>query len=103
MPNAIPLTGRNTTVATVIISVIISKVISEDDAFHTVRLDDGSSDDGSKNGNWLTPAVAITPAMQSPLHTKASPRNRPIASRSPASTALPSPTIGAATANRTTP
>jgi len=38
--------GRKIAVAT----VITSNVVADDDASHTVRLDTGSIDDGSRNG-----------------------------------------------------
>ena len=41
-----------------------------DEASHTVRLALGSSDDGSRKGNTLSPAVVITPAMLSALASK---------------------------------
>ena len=59
---------RSTTVAI----VITNSVNIDDDASHTVRLDTGSSDGGSRNGKRLTPAVAMMPTMARPLHRNAS-------------------------------
>ena len=47
-----------------------------DDASHTVRLAAGAMFDGMRNGNMLTPAVAMMPKMPSALAIKAKPGRR---------------------------
>lgn len=55
---------------------MISKVERLDEASQTVRLALGSSEDGSRNGKVLSPAVAITPATATPLAINANPSCR---------------------------
>ena len=53
-----------------------------DDASHTVRLAIGAIFDGIRNGNMLTPAVAMMPKIPSALAMKANPDLRPLVSNS---------------------
>src|ERR1019366_1707315 len=55
---------------------MISKVVRLEEASQMVRLALGSSEDGSRNGKALRPAVATTPAMATPLAINAVPSLR---------------------------
>src|SRR5487761_2502916 len=59
------ISGMNTAVN----PVIHASVYSLEDEFHTVRLCDGSEDDGIMNGNIAVPTVQMTPIQASaPSH-----------------------------------
>ena len=55
---------------------IINKVVSLEELSHTVKLCDGSEDEGSINGNILTPTVAIIPKIDRALKINAAPLKR---------------------------
>src|SRR5450631_1006000 len=57
---------------------MISNVVRLDEESQTVRLALGSREDGSRNGNALKPAVAITPATAMALAINASPPRRAV-------------------------
>src|SRR3569833_4387290 len=62
-------------------TVMMARVRALDEASHTVRLDCGSSEDGSRNGNKLTPAVPMIPAMDRALVSQARPGLRSISQK----------------------
>src|SRR5579863_499160 len=90
--------GRKTAVAT----VMMISVVRLDEASQTVRLAFGSRDDGNRNGNRLTPAVATTPATESALATKARPPRR-IKLKPAAAMAPRTPKAGAASSQGAAP
>src|SRR5512135_794705 len=71
---------------TIVKPSIQASVCCDEDAFHTVRLCEGSEDDGSMNGNIAAPTVPMMPIHASapshqaisdaPLRRAASPRSR---------------------------
>ncbi len=55
---------------------MMNRVVRLLEASHTVRLLCGSSEDGSRNGKRLSPAVVMTPAVARPLARKAASARR---------------------------
>src|SRR3569833_785014 len=62
-------------------TVMMARVRALDEASHTIKLDCGSSEDGSRYGNRLTPAVPMIPAMDRALVSQARPGLRSISQK----------------------